>query len=74
MRTPAQDRERWHTEAREGDEARLASGPVDDCESDDPWHPWRGPDPAVSPQVDAPGVDGPPLGCASSPVPDRRSV
>ncbi len=52
MRTPAEDRERWHTEARERDEARLACGPVDDSESDDPWHPWRGPDPAVGSQVD----------------------
>jgi hypothetical protein len=52
MHTPAEDRERWHTEARERDEAYLALGPVDESESDDPWHPWRGPDPAEGPQID----------------------
>ncbi len=51
MRTPAEDRERWHTEARERDEARLACGPVDDSESDDPWHPWRGPDSRPAPPL-----------------------
>lgn len=38
--TPAERTQRWHTEARERDEAYLALGPADDTETDD--SPWRG--------------------------------
>jgi hypothetical protein len=39
--SPAAERQDWHTQARERDEAYLAEGPVDMTETNDPYAEYR---------------------------------